>query len=546
MDFDLVITNGTVVDGTGRPRFRADVGIRDGRIAAVASGERLEGRQTLDAAGLVVAPGFIDVHSHADWILPLQDHDEILAPLLLQGITTLVTGHCGFSLAPVTQDSAPLLNHSAEPLMDRSFPYRWRTTAELLDVLERDGVLLNAAVLAGHCALRYVAMGERARTAAPPTPEDVDALCRLTRQALTEGAFGFSAGLAYVPGVFARDQELLSLLHVVAEEGGVFTVHGRAYSWVSPLYRPLVGGTPHNVRSVRDLLGLARKSGVRLQLSHQIFVGRRTWRTYPTVLRDIEEAAAAGVDVAFDAFPYTFGNTEIKVVFPDWFLDGFSVSINDRGALRRLKWEIDLTRLMLGLDYKDITLMYAQVPELADLEGLNFDAIARELGRSRFEAYIHVARLSEGKARVLINSYSGDDRGEEPLQAVLVHPLCAFMTDTILTKRGWQNPASFGAFPRILGRYSRDLGLFSLEEAVRRMTSFPVERMGLADVGRVAQGAWGDLVVFDPATVADNTTPDRPDAPPTGIRAVLVSGHVVARDGKPVGGRRWGRILRKC
>ena len=546
MDFDLVITNGTVVDGTGRSRFRADVGIRNGRIAAVAEGERLVGRQTLDAAGLVVAPGFIDAHSHADWVLPLQDHDEILAPLVLQGITTLVAGQCGFSLAPVTQDSAPLLDHSAEPLKERAFPYRWSTMAEALDVLECDGVLLNTALLVGHCALRYVAMGERARAAALPTSEDVDALCRLVRQALNEGAFGFSAGLAYVPGVFARDEELLSVLHAVAEEGGVFTVHGRAYSWVSPLYRPMVGGTPHNVRYVRDLLDLAHKSGVRLQLSHQIFVGRRTWRTYPTVLRAIEEAAAAGVDVAFDAFPYTLGNTEIKVVFPDWFLDGFSVSINDQGALRRLKWEIDLTRLMLGLDYKDITLMYAQVPELADLEGLDFGTIARKLGLPCFEAYIHVARLSEGEARVLINTYSGDDRHEEPLQAVLSHPLCAFMTDTILTRHGLQNPASFGTFPRILGRYSRDLGLFSLEEAVHRMTSFPAERMGLSDVGRVAKGVWGDLVVFDPATVADNTTSDRPEAPPTGIRAVLISGQIVAQDGKLVGGQRRGRILRKC
>jgi N-acyl-D-amino-acid deacylase len=545
MDFDLVITNGTVVDGTGKPRFRADVGIQEGKIAAVASGQRLEGKRTLDATGLIVAPGFIDVHSHADWVLPLPDHDDILAPLVLQGITTLVAGQCGFSLAPVTQESAPLLDHSAEPLKDRSFPYRWHTMAELLDVLEHDGVLLNTALLAGHCALRYVAMGERAGAAAPPTAENVDALCRLTRQALTEGAFGLSAGLAYVPGVFARDEELLALLRVVAQEEGVFTVHGRAYSWVSPLYRPMVGGTPHNVRSVRDLLELARESGARLQLSHQIFVGRRTWRTYPTVLRDIERAADSGVDVAFDAFPYTLGNTEIKVVFPDWFLDGFSVSISDPRALRRLKWEINLTRWLLGLDYKDITLMYAQVPELADLEGLDFDAIARRLGMSCFEAYIHVARLSAGEARVLINAYSGDDRHEEPLQAVLAHPLCAFMTDTILTRHGLQNPASFGTFPRILGRYSRDLGLFSLEEAVRRMTSFPAQRMELADVGRVAQGAWGDLVVFDPETVADNTASDCPEASPTGIHAVLISGRVVARDGKLVGGQRRGRILRR-
>jgi N-acyl-D-amino-acid deacylase len=544
MDFELAITNGTVIDGTGQPRFRADLGIQRGKIAAIAAGEHLTGRQTLDAAGLVVAPGFIDVHSHADWILPLPDHDEILAPLLLQGVTTLVTGNCGFSPAPATEAAVPLLDGYSEMMRERAFPYRWRSFAEFLDTLERDGLLLNAAFLVGHGALRYKVMGGRADTAAPPAPGEIDALCRLTRQALREGAFGLSAGLAYAPGVFARNEELLPLLQVVAEDGGVFTVHGRAYTWVSPFYTPMIVGTPHNVRSTRELLALARQAGVRLQLSHLIFVGRRTWRTHRTVLRDVERAAAGGLDVAFDAFPYTVGNSTINVVFPDWFLDGFDENIDDPRALRRLKREMDLLRMTLGLDYRDITLLWGRAPELAELEGLDFAAVARHLGLPEFESYAHVARASDGKARVLLGTYSGDGGREEPLQAVLAHPLCAFMTDTILTRRGQHNPASFGTFPRVLGHYSRDLGLFPLEEAVRRMTSFPAERIGLAGVGRVAEGAWADLVLFDPATVADNTAPGRPDAPPTGIRAVLISGQVVAQSGRIIGRERLGRVLR--
>jgi N-acyl-D-amino-acid deacylase len=544
MDFELAIANGTVIDGTGRPRFRADLGIQRGKIAAIATGERLSGHQTLDAAGLVVAPGFIDVHSHADWILPLSDHDEILAPLLLQGITTLVTGNCGFSPAPATEDAVPLLDGYSEMMRERAFPYRWRSFAGFLDALERDGLLLNAAFLVGHGALRYAVMGGRADRAAPPAPDEIDALGRLTRQALREGAFGLSAGLAYAPGVFARNEELLPLLQVVAEDGGVFTVHGRAYTWVSPFYTPMILGTPHNVRSTRELLALAGQAGVRLQLSHLIFVGRRTWRTHRTVLRDVERAAAGGLDVAFDAFPYTVGNSTINVVFPEWFLDGFDENIDDPRALRRLKREMDLLRMTLGLDYRDITLLWGRAPELAELEGLDFGAIARRLGLSPFEAYAHVARASNGKARVLLGTYSGDGGREEPLRAALAHPLCAVMTDTILTRRGRHNPASFGTFPRVLGRYSRDLGLFPLEEAVRRMTSFSAERIGLADVGRVAEGAWADLVLFDPAIIADNTTLDRPDAPPAGIRAVLISGQVVAQDGRIVGRERRGRVLR--
>ena len=545
MDFDLVITNGTVIDGTGRPRFRADVGIQGGKIAALATGERLAGRQTLDGAGLVVAPGFIDVHSHSDWILPLPDHDEVLAPLLSQGVTTIVTGNCGFSPAPVTEESRPMLDEFSEMLRGQPFPYRWRSMAEFMDLLERDVLLFNAAFLVGHGTLRYAVLGDRANSSTPPTPEEMEALHHLTRQALREGAFGFSTGLAYAPCVFARNEELLPLLQTTAEEGGLFTVHGRAYTWVSSFYTPMIVGTPHNVRSVRELLDLARRAGVRLQLSHQIFVGRRTWRTCRTVLRDIEQAATDGLDVAFDAFPYTVGNTTISVVFPEWFLEGFAEKINDPRALKKLKGEINLLRWTLGIGFADITLLWACVPELTDLEGLDFGTIARRLGLPEFEAYIHVARASEGKARVLLGTYSGDGEREEALRAVLSHPLCTFMTDTILTRQGRHNPASFGTFPRILGRYSRDLGLFSLEEAVRRMTSFPAQRIGLAGVGHVAEGSPADLVLFDPQTVADNTTSDHPDAPPTGIRAVLVSGQIVAQDGKIVNRERWGRVLRR-
>jgi N-acyl-D-amino-acid deacylase len=544
MNFDLVIANGTVIDGTGRPRFRADLGIQNGRIAAIAAGERLIGQRALDATDLIVAPGFIDIHSHSDWILPLPNHDQILAPLLLQGITTLVAGNCGASPAPVTEDSFPLVRDASEALGEPFSP-RWYSMAEFLDALERDGVLLNAAFLVGHGTLRYAAMGERADGPAPPTAQEMDALRHLTRQALQEGACGLSAGLAYTPGVFARNEELLPLLQTVAEESAVFTVHGRAYTWVSSFYTPMILGTPHNVRSTRELLALARQAGARLQLSHLIFVGRRTWRTHRTVLRDIERAADDGVDVAFDAFPYTVGNSTVSVIFPEWFLDGFTANVNDSRALRRLKREMTLLRWTVGLDYGDITLLWGRAPELAELEGLDFAAIARRLGLPEFEAYMHVARMSEGRARILLGTYSGDGGWEEPLRAVLSHPLCAVMTDTILARQGQHNPASFGTFPRVLGRYSRDLGLFPLEEAVRRMTSFPAERIGLADVGRVAEGAWADLVLFDPATVADNTTPDRPDAPPTGIRAVLVSGQVVAQDGEIVGRQRPGRVLRR-
>jgi N-acyl-D-amino-acid deacylase len=325
--------------------------------------------------------------------------------------------------------------------------------------------------------------------------------------------------------------------------GAVFTVHGRAYTWVSPFYQPMFLGAPHNLRSVRELLGLARQAKVKLELSHQIFVGRNTWRTYPAVMKEIERAASSGLDVAFDAFPYTVGNSTINVVFPEWFLDGFKKNVNDPASLRRLKREMDLLRFALGFDYSDMRLMTGEHPELQRFEGLDFVTIARQLGLPVFEAYMRVARY--GESRILLGAYSGDGDREEPLRAALSHPLCSIMTDTILVSRGAANPASHGAFPRLLGCYSRDLGLFPLEEAVRRMTTLPAERIGLKGTGRIAEGNWADLVLFDPLTVADNTTPEHADAPPSGIRAVLISGEVVAQDGKMVAKKQKGRVMRR-
>ncbi len=542
MEFELVISRGTILDGSGQPCYLADLGIQKGKVAAIAGPGALAGGRTLDASGLAVAPGFIDIHSHIDWLLPLPDHEDVLAPMVAQGITTVVAGNCGHSPAPVTDASVPLVEHSAEILKDGDLAYRWRSMGEFLSALEEGGLLVNTALLVGHGTLRQAVMGN---SAAPPSAEQMEALCSLARAALRQGAFGLSAGLAYTPGVFARKEELLALLRTVAGEGGVFTVHGRAYTWVSPFYRPLLLGPPHNLRSVRELLGLAEESRAKIQLSHQIFIGRRTWPTTRWVLRAIERAVDRGVDAAFDAFPYTVGNTTVNALFPAWVLDDFRARIGDPAVLRRLRREFAMFRRLLGLEYADIRLLWGAVPELAELEGLDFEEIAGRLGKREFDAYVHVARVSDGRARVLVNTYSGVDAQDEPLRAVLSHPLCAFETDAILTRRGRHNPASFGTFPRVLGHYSRDLGLFRLEEAVRRMTSLPAERIGLRDVGRIVPGHWADLVVFDPATVADNTTPRRADAPPSGIRAVLITGEVVAQDGVLTGKTRQGRLLRR-
>jgi N-acyl-D-amino-acid deacylase len=427
-------------------------------------------------------------------------------------------------------------------LREEAFDYRWRSMGEFLDAMNSQGVLLNIAMLVGHGTLRYATMGDHP---GHPAPKEQEALCHGVRQAIQEGAFGLSAGLGYVPGMYANNDELLALMRTTAQEGGIYAVHNRTYRWMSLFYEPLTGGMPHNIRSIREQLDLARQAQAKLQFSHLIFVGRNTWHTHRTALDDIEQAAENGLDVAFDAFPYTFGNTTINVNFPKWFLVDLEENLHNPAALDQLRAELDSHAEMVGRGYDDIYLLWAGKPELAHLEGADFVTIADRLRTSPFEAYVSVARDSGLKARILQDTFSGDAESEESLQAVLSHPLCSFMLDTVLTRKGTPNPASRGTFPRILGKYSRDLGLFSLEEAVRRMTSFSAERIGLQDIGRVGEGLWADLVLFDPQTVADNTTLQSPYAAPTGIKSVLISGQVVAQDGRLVNEDRHGRVLRR-
>ncbi len=543
MEVDLVIRNGVIIDGTGRKRFKADLGIRNGRIAVIVPNgeESPHAQKTLDASGKVVAPGFVDINSHADWVLPQPDHAQILAPLLLQGVTTVVGGNCGYSAGPILPGKERCFDQLSGFIRDAAPPFRWGSFTELFNQTRKDGLLLNAAYLIGQNTLRQQVMEDRSN--GPATTEDLDNMKRVLRQALRDGAVGFSGNLGFSPGAFARRDELLALLQVVRKEGGIFPVHARAYTWISKSYRPMLVGGPHNLRAVRELIDLTRQTGVRLQISHLSFGGRRSWRTYRAVLKEINLAAEQGVDIGFDAFSYPVGGAPIQIIFPEWFLDGFLQNLNDPKALKKLKKERMLQPLLLGMAFGDVRLVRTNNPELKELEGLDFKAIGGRLGMAPAEAQLHVARSSQGNAMVLIEKISGDERNEEALQAVLRHPLCAFITNSFLQHHGCQNPASFGNFPRVLGRYSRDLGLFPLEEAVRRMTSYPAERFGFREVGRIKEGFWADLCIFDPQTVKDNGWPQRSDQFPTGVHAVLISGELAAYEGQVVPGVLKGRVL---
>jgi N-acyl-D-aspartate/D-glutamate deacylase len=545
VECELVIRGGTVLDGSGAPARPAAVGVAGGRIAAVAAdgdAAGLSGTRTIDATGLVVAPGFIDLHSHSDWILPRADHGRVLAPLIEQGVTTIATGNCGFSPAPVEPKSVELLAASSELVRDGPITFAWRTHREFLDHLAATPLALNVAHLAGHGSIRLAVMGDAFR---PARDDEIEAMRGWVREAMEAGCIGLSTGLGYAPGMFATPTELAVLAQVAAEHGALFTSHVRAYTWISPFFslNPL-GWRAHNLRAIDEILAVAGAARARLQISHLIYVGRGTWPTQRAAIAAVEEARGEGLDVAFDTFPYTAGNSTIRVVYPGWAQHDLPHNLARPAVRARLRAELTVLRRLLRFDVSDIQLLHAAHDDLAELEGRRFDDIGRALGMDPLDAYFHVTAASDAKARVMLFQYSGDGDDEEALRATMAHPLNAIETDTILTSRGHHNPASFGTFPRFLGHYSRDLGLVPLATAVHKMTGLPAARLGLADRGLVRPDLAADLVLFDPAAIAGPASFEEPTARPRGLHAVLVNG-VPAVEAGAYTGAYAGAVLRR-
>jgi N-acyl-D-aspartate/D-glutamate deacylase len=539
MDFDLLLRDGVVFDGTGAPGERGSVGVRAGRIEAVGDLEGAQGREVIECAGRAIAPGFIDMHSHSDFVLPQAEHGAVLAPLVEQGITTIVGGNCGFSPAPCTERNRALI--ALSPLFDRPFEPRWGGMGEFFAALEAQGLALNFAEFVGHGTLRAAVKG---LDPSPASADETAAMADLARAALDQGAIGISTGLGYAPGVFASLDELVAVTTPLAERGGVYASHARSYFALPQ--RGDAEALPSNLAALDETAAIGRAHGVPAQHSHLIFVGDASWPTTDRALERLERHVAGGVDLACDAFPYVGGNTTLAVFMPPWALSDLRGSLGDPERRARAAATLDRVLPSLGMRWSDTQILWVPSREQARYQGLTVDDIARERGANATETYLDLVLELGPRARILNWNYSGRGEEETSLRKVLAHPLTCFETDTILTGEGFDNPASFGTFPRILGRYVRELGLFSLPEAIRRMTALSARRMGLADRGRVARGLAADLVVFDPATVGDAATPRAPNLPPQGIGTVVVNGRVVVRQGRFDPASRAGRVLRRA
>jgi N-acyl-D-amino-acid deacylase len=520
MAWSLLIRGGTVIDGSGAPGVAADVAVEGDRIAAVGPALTGEATRTIDAAGHVVAPGFVDMHSHSDLFYFACPSAE---SKVRQGVTTEVVGMCSFSQAPVH----PGRHEDVEGWVGgigRPPDLRWETFGQYLDALRSVRPSVNVIHCVGHGALRIATMGFEAR---PATADEVRAMEGHLGEAMDAGAFGFSTGLVYPPSSYAETTELVTLARAMASRGGYYFSHIRGESAMLE-------------SSIAEAIRIGEEAGVPVQIAHVKASGRENWTKIDAALRMIEQARARGVDVAGDVYPYNAGSTKMDNMMPAWAHAGGIAKLLERLAdpadRRRILTEclIDGERWGTvsqgGIGFDEVFIATCRRREL---EGLSLAQLARQTGRAPAEALMDLLLAERCTVGMVSFSQSIDN-----VAKVLAHPALMIGSDSIPLfsgdgdRPGKPHPRTYGTFPRVLGEYARDRRLFSLETAVHKMTGMCAQRLGLRDRGLVRPGLAADLTVFDPVAVGDAATFADPHRYPTGIPYVIVNGAAVVDGGR--------------
>lgn len=515
-----LLENGLIVDGTGQKAYPGDLLIKGAKIEQVSRSPIEIDCETMDCRGLVIAPGFIDVHSHMDWIVPMEGAEGLKSPFIAQGCTTFVTGNCGFSPGGFRRNSE--YKGMIQLGAGRGFELSWDTMEGYFEHLDRAELSHNIVHLAGHGTTQ---ISMRGMDPGPLDEGELTELLALLEEAMDQGARGVSFGLGYEPGMFLSKEDIAKIARLVKKKEKIITVHGRAYSFASGFYRER-GGTSHNVLSLEEMIDVARDTGVRLQYSHLMFAGTKTHPTYAQCLEVMDRAISEGVDVMIDTYPYHCGNSIINVVLPPWFLANIPANYNDDQALARVERGLDNMSRNVGFGYEDVQLTFAGHPDFDPFNGMFIDEIAGELDMPPASVVVALSEKTNGRARILNHNYSN----MEIIDALISHPACLFMTDSVVSAEGVQNPASFGAFPLLL-QYARDRKLASLEESVRKMTGASAERLDVKDRGLLRPGLAADITVFDWENIKDNNTVAETNMAPTGIEAVFINGRQVKKDG---------------
>ena len=502
----MLFHNATVVDGTGGDRYVADVLVVGDRIRGIGS---FEG-PAIDATGLVLSPGFVDMHSHTDLaVLAHPGHEAKLS----QGVTTEVTGQDGLSFAPVDDGTLSIIRRQIAgwhgSFADELFT--WRSVGEYLARLDQ-GLPLNQAYLVPQGNLRMLVMGNEKR---PATGAELDAMCGLLRDGLSAGAVGMSSGLSYTPGMFADTAELEALCLVVAEFGGFYEPHIRGY-----------GGTA--LAGYAEVIGIAERAGCALHLTHATLNFPSNRGRAHELLAMVDAALARGTDVTLDSYPYLPGSTTLAALLPSWVTLG-----GPDAMLERLGEPSVREALRIALDVEGSDGAHGEVVDWATIQvsgSRSADAIGRTIDElagagPRVETVLDLLVADELSTSILMHVGN-----EENMLAIMRHPNHSGGSDGLLTGE-LPHPRAWGTFPRYLGHFTRERGLFSLEECVRHLSGTPARRLGWTDRGLVRVGYAADLVLFDSEAVIDNATFDKPRRPSTGISHVVINGELVVDRG---------------
>lgn len=529
MSWSLLIKNGTVIDGSGSARFRADVAISGDRIVAIAPQLPESAERVVDASNLIVAPGFIDIHSHSDFFYQQCPSAE---SKIRQGVTTEVVGMCSFSPAPVVPESRHQLEISANSL-GATLKVRWSTFDEYLNALEQMRPGVNVVHFVGHGAIRYAGMGAENRA---PTAAELDNMKALLNEALDAGAFGLSSGLVYAPSAFAKTEELIALCQAMGPRGGQYFTHMR--------------GEAHTLLdSLSEAIRISDEGSVPLQVAHLKSLGRENWPLFDRALELIHNARHRGIAATADVYPYAASSTFLSALLPEWVHDGgaakFMQRISDPANRERMiaqcsspeeRWHT--AQGTIGWD----EVMIATCPSPADA-GQSLAELAVSKRKPAVDVMFDL--LIEHDAAVSVVMFS---QAENNVQKALKQSYVMIGSDSLGLSSGpgphagRPHPRMYGTFPRVLGKYVRDDRLFSHEEAVAKMTGQPAAKLGLSDRGLVREHYFADLVVFDPILVRDEASFEDPHRYPSGIPYVIVNGNIACGNGKFTA-RAGGRIL---
>ncbi len=568
---DLLIKGGTVVDGTGTAGSEADVGIRDGRIAGVGRLSEQDAGQVISAAGKIVCPGFIDIHSHNDiWSLR-EDIVPVFEPYLRQGITTCVANNCGWSPAPwLPEHSDLLLTTLSSMSVSKDFKPSWETQEEYHSEMKSRGMHMNFVPLAAQVPIRIAVVGGEARFC---TPDELEAMKKMVRTGMEAGCRGFSTGLTYFPGMYAHTDEIVELARVASEYGGRYVTHTRGLS-------------QNFDQAVAEAIDIAKRSGCPLQISHMMAAPELGWMgdvIYETVkvieavnrvvplpgipnaalkkaMKLVDDAIDEGLDVGMDFIPYALGNTTVTQCYPPWAnmggTDALVERLRDPATRARIRHDVENLKptwpnwvegtwsdnYVRSLCWKMFRILSVGSEKNQYMEGLRVVDLADEQGKDPFD-FLADLTVEEGGSVMFLMGMPPKPWTEKVFTRVQTHPQLSVGADTLFPEKGAPVLSAFGCFVRVIEHYVKELGMYSLENAIFRCTGLAASRYGLDDRGVVKEGAAADLVVFDLERIHDNSTWDDPVRYPDGVEHVLVNGRRVVSEGTFDAGALAGRLL---